>query len=68
MPVQTKEEQYDLYGRKEYADPLQYVRSVPAAELDDLEANDEGWVELIAFPESAAVQVIPWEGSYDHEA
>lgn len=68
MPVRTREEQYDLYGRKEYADPLQYVRSVAVSELDGLAVEGEGWVELIAFPASAAVHVIPWEDGDERQA
>lgn len=68
MPVRTKEEQYDLYGRKEYVDPLQYVRSVPGGELEDLAVEGEGWVELVAFPASAAVRVIPWEGNDERQS
>lgn len=67
MPVKTKEEQYHVYGRKAYPEPLEYVKSVPAADLDALAAGDEGWVELIAFPASAAIRVIPWEESRQHE-
>ena len=67
MPVKTKEDVYDLYGRKAYADPLQYVKSMPAGELGGLDVDEEGWVELVAFPASAAVQVIPWEGNDERQ-
>lgn len=72
MPTKTKEEQYHVYGRKAYHDPLQYVKSVPPADVDALGAEglgkgEGGWIELIAFPASAAIHVIPWEGSHERE-
>jgi len=70
MPTKTKEEQYDVYGRKAYQEPLQYVKSVSTADVDGLAADgpgEEGWIELIAFPASAAVHVIPWEGSDERQ-
>lgn len=65
MPTKTKEERYDVYGRKAYEEPLAYVKSVPAATVDALAEAEEGWVELIAFPAAAAIHVIPWDGEYE---
>ena len=67
MPTATKEGQFDVYGRKQYVDPLAYVKSVPAADVDALANDDEDWIELIAFPASAAIRVIPWEGDDERE-
>lgn len=47
---------YQLYGRKSYEEPLAYVRTVK--ELRDVDRT--GWVELVAVPEAAVIQVIPW--------
>jgi hypothetical protein len=62
MNDEQKTTRYHIYGRKSYAQPLAYVqtrsapaiRSLPAPEGDD-------WVEVVAFPVSAAIQVIPRE-------
>jgi len=67
MPTKTKEEQYHVYGRKAYPEPLEYVKSVSAAEVDGVADTDEGWIELIAFPASAAIHVIPWEDGDERE-
>lgn len=72
MPVEVKEEQYHVYGRKAYAEPLQYVMSVSASGIDSVaadspEAGEEDWIELIAFPASAAIHVIPWERSDERD-
>lgn len=72
MPTKTKEEQFHVYGRKAYEEPLQYVKSVPAADVDavaakEAESGEEDWVELIAFPASSAIRVIPWEDDDERE-
>ena len=51
---------YHIYGRKAYADPLQYVESVTVAAGEQPPVPEEnGWVEVVAFPETAVIQVIP---------
>ncbi|MDX1688994.1 MAG: hypothetical protein R3248_13515 [Candidatus Promineifilaceae bacterium] len=72
MPTKTKEEAFHVYGRKAYEEPLQYVKSVPGADVDavaveDVESDEGDWVELIAFPASAAIRVIPWEDDDERE-
>jgi hypothetical protein len=47
---------YQLYGRKSYEEPLAYVGTV--RELRDIDRSR--WVELVAVPETAVIQVIPW--------
>jgi len=48
---------YHIYGRTEYPQPLEFVKTVAQAELAEI--TGEGWLELIAFPETAVIQVIP---------
>lgn len=51
---------YQIFGRTAYALPLEYVQSVEVADANELQMPEgENWVELIAFPKSAAIQVIP---------
>ena len=51
---------FHIYGRTRYGDPLEYVDTVMVPDPGALKIPDgENWVELIAFPESAAIQVIP---------
>ena len=50
---------YQLYGRKSYEEPLAYVGAVK--ELRGVDRT--GWVELVAVPEAAVIQVIPWHSS-----
>lgn len=57
---QSESQSYCLYGRKSYLEPLEFVRTISAAELDQVAGTDD-WVELIAFPEAAAIHVIPRE-------
>lgn len=56
---------YHIYGRKAYTEPLAFVERL---QIDDVSALDaetlkgvgkRDWVELIAFPESSIVHVIP---------
>jgi hypothetical protein len=51
---------YHLYGRTEYSKPLEFVEAVTVA-WNEKPGIPEGkvWLELIAFPETAVVQVIP---------
>lgn len=56
------EEQVHIFGRKEYAQPLAFVETVTVAagETPPLPDGDgDDWLEVIAFPASAVVQVIP---------
>lgn len=51
---------YHIYGRKSYPQPLEFVESVAVAEGEDIPVPEgEGWVEVVAFPETAVIQVIP---------
>ena len=52
---------YHIYGRKSYPQSLEFVDSVVVAAGEDVPVPDgEDWVEVIAFPETAVIQVIPW--------
>jgi hypothetical protein len=55
--VEQNEQQYQLYGRKRYEEPLAYVQTVAA--LDEI--DKAGWLELVAVPQTAVIPVIPWE-------
>ncbi|MCP4359128.1 MAG: hypothetical protein GY796_14025 [Chloroflexi bacterium] len=48
---------YHIYGRTEYPQPLEFVKTVAQNELAEMAG--EAWLELIAFPETAVIQVIP---------
>jgi hypothetical protein len=53
---------YHLYGRTQYSQPLEFVRRITVAENEKPSApQGETWLELIAFRESAIVQVLPRE-------
>lgn len=59
---------YQIYGRKAYSEPLHHVNEIQIENPEDITtsvfANIEktDWLELVAFPSSAAIQVIPQEG------
>ena len=61
----NKPSMYHIYGRTSYPQPLEYVDKLLAREISELQQNarlhpHEGeWVELVAFPESAIIQVRP---------
>jgi hypothetical protein len=62
MSDEQKMRQYHIYGRKFYAEPLAYVQSRNAQTMDFLPTPEGGdWVEVVAFPASAVIQVIPRE-------
>jgi len=48
---------YHIYGRTTYAQPLEFVQTASREELALPEGEE--WVEVIAFPETAVIQVIP---------
>ena len=51
---------YHIYGRKSYPQPLEFVDSVVVTEGEDIPVpEDDDWVEVVAFPETAVIQVIP---------
>jgi hypothetical protein len=58
---------YHVYGRKAYPEPLTFIDEFrildPTALKIEVESRfGEGdWVELIAFPAKASIQVIPRE-------
>lgn len=63
------ENKYQVYGRKSHPQPLTFVGEVQTADVSALKDEAfkqfgmDGWVELIAFPVSAVVRVIPREES-----
>jgi hypothetical protein len=51
---------YHIYGRTSYPQPLEYVKSVTVASGEKPEVPEgQNWVEVIAIPQAAIVQVIP---------
>jgi hypothetical protein len=48
---------YHIYGRTTYTQPLQFVQTASREDLTVPEGKE--WVEVIAFPETAVIQVIP---------
>lgn len=66
--MDTKHQTYQIFGRRIYDQPLQYIDKLSVTDSNTLEQNalqrvgETGWVELIALPESAIIQVIPQEG------
>jgi len=51
---------YHIYGRKSYPQPLEFVESVVITEGEEIPVPaGEDWVEVVAFPETAVIQVIP---------
>jgi hypothetical protein len=62
MNDEQKMREYHIYGRKSYAQPLAYVQTRSAQTINALPAPEgDDWVELVAFPASAVIQVIPRE-------
>ena len=57
---------YYVYGRKAFDDPLAFVAQVAAGEVEALATAEADWVELVAFPQSAVIRVIPWEGEDEY--
>lgn len=51
---------YHLYGRDSYSQPLTFMTAVAvmAGDKPAIPAGDQ-WVEVIAFPETAVIRVIP---------
>jgi len=55
---------YRIYGRKEYPQPLEQVGRLAVEDSQALrqkafqELGADGWVELVAVPESAVIPVI----------
>lgn len=58
---------YHIYGRKAYPEPLSFIDEFrildPTALKIEVESRlgESDWVELIAFPVKAIIQVIPRE-------
>ena len=58
---------FHVYGRKAYPEPLSFVGEFQALDPLALKTGvlevqgESGWVELIAFPARAVIQVIPRE-------
>lgn len=50
---------YFVYGRRVYEEPLEYIATVPQNELQKSAGDRGAWVELIAFPKTAVIRVIP---------
>jgi hypothetical protein len=57
---------YHIYGRKAYTQPLAFIDRLPLDDLSRLSdevltraGRRDEWVELIAFPETSIVRVIP---------
>ena len=65
----TQVQLFHVYGRKAYPEPLSFVGEFQARDPQALKSGmlaDQGessWVELIAFPARAVIQVIPREGN-----
>ncbi len=58
--MSKKKNTYHIYGRTAYAQPLAFVTAVTvdAAEKPTIPEGSQ-WLEVIAFPETAVIQVIP---------
>ena len=51
---------YHIYGRKSYPQSLEFVQTVTLMAEEDVPAPaGDDWVEVVAFPETAVIQVIP---------
>ena len=48
---------YHIYGRITYAQPLEFVQTTCREEL--AVPKGKAWVEVISFPETAVIHVIP---------
>lgn len=63
---ELKSQIYLIYGRKTYPQPLEYIDALTVDDPGSLQhaadqlIGQQDWVELIAFPESAMIRVIPW--------
>lgn len=63
--AQTEKQTYHVFGRKSYPESLQYVQQLTLSDTETLKeealqgTGDDDWVELIAFPETAVIRVIP---------
>lgn len=61
--IPTKPTPYHIYGRQSYAQPLTYIRTASASTPDSLPAPEgDDWIEVVAFPASAVIRVIPHQG------
>ena len=66
MNNEQKTTRFHIYGRKSYAQPLAYVQTISASTINSLPAPEgDEWVEVVAFPASAVIQVIPQEKSHE---
>ncbi len=69
MNDQTDIKTYQIFGRKLYTEPLYFIETIKVAQETNLkeevfqQVGESGWVELVAFPVDATLQVIPWERS-----
>jgi hypothetical protein len=62
MNDDQKTRRFHLYGRKSYSQPLIYIQTTGAPTIDSLPAPEgDEWIEIVAFPASAVVRVIPRE-------
>ncbi len=51
---------YHIYGRTGYSQPLEFIQVVTVSRFEKPPIpKNETWLELIAFPQSAIVQVLP---------
>lgn len=63
--TQSHTKTFLLFGRTEYAQPLQYVRTISTSgdgpDLEQLRQQEQKtpWIELVLIPEEAIVTVIP---------
>lgn len=64
----SSQKTYQLYGRKSYSEPLHFVDKIQIEHYEDINAivfarvEKTDWLELVAFPSKAAIQVLPREG------
>jgi hypothetical protein len=62
MNDEQKKGGFHLYGRKAYSQPLNYIHTISAPTVHSLPAPEgDEWIEVIAFPASAVIRVIPRE-------
>ncbi len=63
----TVADTFYIYGRRKYTEPLEEVRALHVAAGQDPQSlamqslNTEEWLELIAFPAQAVIQVLTEE-------
>lgn len=56
----TRPTPYHIYGRKSYDQPLAYIETIATSSLDQRPvAEGDDWIEVVAFPASAVIRVIP---------